>query len=161
MAKTQQNKIHSENQRLKKTLKVFDWAVIIVLTFVGFFIVGKYLIPEKEEPFSRRIPDKGAIKVELFGGCGKGQDVLKIAELLREMGVDVVDIKQESGYLYPSSLIVDRVGNATVAESLAYLTGLPDDRIILQRYELMVDATIVVGLDYLTIIKKLKGKYKT
>ncbi|HHS50051.1 MAG TPA: LytR family transcriptional regulator [candidate division Zixibacteria bacterium] len=138
-------------------MRFIDWAIIIVVLVAGFFIVAKYLMPPKHEPSPRVLPDKGAIKVELFGGCGRRTEVLKIADMLREIGIDVVDIKQESGFLYPASLIVDRTGAPLVADSLARLVGLPPDRVVIQRYNLMFDATIVVGLDYLVIIEKLKG----
>ena len=155
MAKTRKTKKKNGASGSKALLRFADWAIIIVVGLAGLFIAGKYILPKKEPPHQRRVPDKGAIEVELFGGCGRGSEVMRIAGQLRKMGIDVVNIKKESGYLYPSSLIVDRRGNNIIADSLAKLVGLPRDRIVLQRYDLMVDATIVVGLDYPTIVKKL------
>ena len=142
----------------KRHLKILDWTIIVFIVLAGGYIMWQYSVPAKELPPQHRVPDKGAIKIELFGGCGRGSEVMRIAGYLREIGVDVVDIKQESGYIYPSSLIVDRCGNSIIADSLAGLIGIPKNRVVLQRYDLMVDATIVVGLDYPTIVNKLSRK---
>ncbi len=156
MAKTRTAK--SDLPLSKRILKVVDWTVIVVLAIVGVYIAIQYFNPNKPEPTAKILPDKGAIKIELFGGCGRGSEVQQIGAKLREIGIDVVDLKQETGFLYPSSIIVDRVGNVQVAESLAGLFGLPRDRIVLQKYDLMVDATVVIGLDYPEILTKLKEK---
>ena len=144
--KSRSRKADSENKR--GITRILDYFVIAVLGLAAIFITVGYFLPPEEQPPAREIPDGRSIKVQLFGGCGRGSEVMRLADRLREIGIDVVDIHKESGNLYPYSLVVDRRGNSAVAESLAHLLGLPEDRVVVQRYNLMVDATIVVGLDY-------------
>ena len=141
----------------QKIVPIIDWAVIAVVLIVAVFIIVGYLQPVVKKPVTPRIIDGRAFKVQLFGGCRRPDEVMKIAEQLRKIGIDVVEIKNESGFTYPKSLIVDRVGNKAVADSLAHLLGLPESRVIVQKYNLMLDATIVIGLDYPRIIQQLNG----
>jgi len=140
---------------MQKANAFLDWSIIAVLAAVAIVIIVGYLQPVVEKQTEPRLIDGRAIKVQLFGGCRRPGDVMQIAESLRKLGIDVVEIENESGFTYPSSLVVDRLGNPSIADSLCSLLGLPEDRIVLQKYSLMLDATIVIGLDYPKILEKL------
>jgi len=141
-----------------KVAGIFDWCIIAVVGLVAIVVIIGYFVPAKEPPLERKLPGAGDIKVQLFGGCGRSSVVTHIVDLLRKTGIDVVDIEEESGFIYPSCLVIDRRGNPALADSLAKVLALPNDRIVQQRYDLVVDATIVIGLDYPRIIKKLEPK---
>ncbi len=156
MAATRESRKEKQNPNESKLTGLFDWTVIILFGLIAIFIVVGYILPTKIEPPKPILPDGKSIKVELFGGCGRGSEVIRIASLIRRLGIDVSEIKKESGYLYPKSLVVDRKGNPALTDSLVNLLGLPKDRVVIQRYDLIVDATVVIGLDYPLILKKLQ-----
>ena len=135
--------------------KIWDWFVLIFFGLGLLFIFSGYLLKAKNPTRSFDVPGKKSIKIQLFGGCGKQGEIKPIAERLRELGVDVVDITSETGNIYPVSLIIDRRGNRLVADSIASILGLSRKNIVLQRYDLIVDATVVIGLDYPHIKQKL------
>ena len=146
------------SQKGSLLIGLFDWAVIVFFGLAAVIVTIGYLLPVKTEPPKSILPDGKSIKVELFGGCSRGNEVVYIAVLMRKLGIDVAEIEKESGYIYPKSLLVDRRGNPALADSLVKLLGLPKDRIVVQRYNLVVDATVVIGLDYPQIIKKLQSQ---
>jgi len=158
MAKTSKKKDKTSSFKNLIT-RLFDWFVICTLGLIAVFILVGYLLPVKEKEVEARVPDRNSILVELFDGCGRKDVVQDIRIHLIEKGIDVPQVSR-TGYTYPVSLVVDRIGakaNPGVADSLSRILGVSEDQVVLQRIEgLQVDATIVIGLDYPKIIEKLK-----
>jgi len=122
----------------RKLALIGDWIIIALFFIIVLFIAVGYLQPVVEKPGVPPIIDGRAIKVQLFGGCRRPDEVMEIAELLRKLGIDVMEIQSTSGFTYPNSLIVDRTGNPSVADSLAKLLGLPNERVVIQKYNSFV-----------------------
>ncbi len=157
MSVSRKEKDKSSSSIGRKLALIGDWIIIVLFFLIALFIIVGYLQPVVEKEGITPIIDGRAIKVQLFGGCRRPDEVMEIAELLRKIGIDVMEIQSTSGFTYPNSLIVDRTGNSAVADSLAKILGLSKDRVVVQKYNLMLDATIVIGLDYPSIKKKLNG----
>lgn len=157
MSASRKEKDKKEPSFSRKLAPILDWAIIIIFVLTALFIIVGYLQPVVHRERDTKVIDGRAFKVQVFGGCGRPDAVMEIAEQFRKNGIDVLEIETESGFTYPYSLIVDRVGNKAVADSLASLLGLSENRVVLQKYNLMLDATIVVGLDYPIILKHLNG----
>lgn len=135
--------------------KVFDWFVVIVLGAGLIFIFSGYLFKAKEPPKAPQIPDDRSIAIQILNGCGRPKEIMPIVQGIRELGINVADFSHEAGNIYPSSLVIDRRGNKLVADSIATIFGLSRKNIVIQRYDLNVDATVVIGLDYPHIKQKL------
>lgn len=157
MSAPRKEKDRQESTLGRKIIAIADWAIIIVVLLIAVFIIVGYLQPVVEKPSARKIPDGRSFKVQLIGGCRRPDEVKNIAEKLRKAGIDVIEIQSAGSFTYPSSLVIDRTGNNAVADSIARLLGLSSDKVVIQKYNLMLDATIVIGLDYPTITKKLSG----
>jgi len=143
------------NREEKPATRIIDWIIIIPIGLVALFVFIGYMLPPKTPEPEPILPDAGAIRIQLFGGCSRRVKVLEIGDLLREHGVDVTETVN-SNSIYPYSLVVDRIGNRSIADSLKKILGLPDDRVILQRRNMIVDATVVIGLDYPSMIDSLR-----
>ena len=158
MAKPRESKENSSRPAGNVFGKLLELIAIAMLIVIVIVIAIGYFLKPKQRSDDAILPDKGAITIQLFGGCGRGNEVMKIADNLRELGVDVVEQGKDIGSIYPETIIIDRRGNKGKADSLARIFGLGKDRIILQIFDLSVDATVVIGLDYPKIAKKLQGK---
>lgn len=75
----------------------------------------------------------------------------RMREYLREQGFDVLDVGNARTREVPQTVVLDRVGNRTLALRVARALGLPDDRVREElSTSLMLDVTVLIGADYAT-----------
>ena len=95
------------------------------------------------------------ITLEVYNGLRQGSITLNILEILRRDGrIDVRTIEKSPTNMYPRTIILDRKGNRQKMEYLAEMLGLPKERILIQKSNQRLDATLVVGIDYTLITEK-------
>ena len=120
---------------------------LAVLVLAGSMVMG--MRGEGEEPASAaaaRLPDR-RIRVEVLNAAGIPRLAQRGTDLLRDRGFDVVYYGNAHGFAPESSLVLDRVGDAAAAASVAEAIGIrhvrsePDT-------SLYLEATVVLGRDW-------------
>jgi calcineurin-like phosphoesterase len=77
----------------------------------------------------------------------------KVMEFLRSRGFDVVEMGNFSSQDIKTSMVIDRTGNTKNAKLVAQSLGIQEKYIIEQvNRNYFLDATVVVGRDYLELI---------
>ncbi len=121
-------------------------ALLLALGFV-FYTGYRYFSIKEVANIPEQPPER--ITLEVFNGLRDGNATLKVQESLRRDGrVDVVTIEKGSSSIYPRTVILDRKGDREKMLYLAYMLGLPEDRILIQKSNQRLDATLVVGVDW-------------
>ncbi len=131
--------------------------VLVLVLALGFVLFTGYrYFKLKNEVNAPKKPEE-RITLEVFNGLRDGNVTLKVQEMLRKDGrVDVRTIEKTPSYMYPRTLILDRQGDPEKMKYLAWMLGLPEDRILYQRSNQRLDATLVVGVDYTIMTEKFK-----
>ncbi|MBD3322260.1 MAG: hypothetical protein GF350_14265 [Chitinivibrionales bacterium] len=95
-----------------------------------------------------KIPHIG--RIEILNGCGIDGAAWRTAELLREHGFDVKNdgIGNAGTFNYPSTLVVSRTHDMTIARQVGEVLALESDKILLMRNESdRFDVTVYLGAD--------------
>jgi hypothetical protein len=128
-------------------------AFLVCGAFIASFVLGLGRgVPAAESPASGAAAAETTApavlgRVEVLNASGRPGLARAATDRLRGGGFDVVFFGNASGFDGDSTLIIDRVGNETVARAAARYLGLGIIRT--QRdTTLFVDATIVVGRDW-------------
>lgn len=91
------------------------------------------------------IPSVG--RVQLLNGCGAVGAANKVADFLRAKGFDVKQIGNAPTANYPSTLVVSRTKDMSVARQVAAALGT--DKVVLMRAgDETYDVTVFIGPDY-------------
>lgn len=93
--------------------------------------------------------------VEVLNGSGTVGLARELADMLRTMSIQVPWYANASGTDYEQTMLVDWKGNASLALSLAQLLNIDPARIIVyDKPDNLLDATILVGRDWIDLRKK-------
>lgn len=144
--------------KVSKGWLIFDWFVIvIVIVLFGIGAIAMVIKPQKSQSAGfDKIPEAGkSIVLQVVNGSGKGHAEISITDAIRRIGIDVRDVGK-SEFVYPLTLLLCRSGNMATAESLASLLGLSRDRLLLQKSDIHVDATLILGTDFKETLPKLQ-----
>lgn len=151
-----QRKVDKEKEdKLGRGWTIFDWVVVIV--FLLIIIVGglsALVPPEDSEKEQKNIPVSGDAIVQVFNGSGDISAANIVKESLTMHGVDVQDVVKNANAIYPYTILIDRKGDEFKIDSLISITGIPNERVILQRNYQMFDATLVLGRDWKMALSK-------
>jgi hypothetical protein len=91
----------------------------------------------------------GPIQVDVLNGCGSPGAGTAFTSYLRARGFDVVEIRNYKSFDVAESLVIDRTGNKTNAERVAYALGIDRDHVIQQINEdYFVDVSVIIGRDH-------------
>jgi hypothetical protein len=97
------------------------------------------------------------VKVEVLNGFGVKGMARDAAAYLKENGIDVARVDNAGSFNYENTLIVDWKGNIEKVLVLAQLLKIdPKHIIVYDRPSKPLDATLVLGKDWVTVIEKLK-----
>jgi len=142
------------------TLLAAIFCLLIALAVI-IFMYRKNMIEQKNKNEYELPTDSDKLKIEVFNGCRDMRVTLEVVELLRKSGkVDVIDITKNPSYIYPYSVLLDRKGNKELMKNLGKYLGLSENRLILQRSNQFLDATLVVGIDSENLLLTLKERLK-
>lgn len=86
------------------------------------------------------------IRVEVLNGSGVNRAGQGAAERLRELGFDVVDIRNADRHDYEETLVLDRVGVPEYAEAVARKLGV-DTPVEQRNGDLLLEVTVILGRD--------------
>lgn len=89
-------------------------------------------------------------KIDVYNGSGIEGIGISMAQKLRKIGIDVLDIKKFSS-ISEESFLIDRVGNKKKMKILANEIGIDTTKIISQiSKDYIWEASVVIGKDLLT-----------
>ena len=146
------------NQGQKKYNRWFDVPVGLTVILFSFLWVLGYLVPfSQPEAKNAEYPEIESITAEVLNGCGVSGIATEFAQILRANGIDAYNPANASSFGFPKTLLLDRKGQKTVADSVANILNLPENCILIQRNDDMMDITLIIGKDYQQYLQKLKG----
>lgn len=161
-----------EQNREGKQNNVLRWAlnsiIIILLPLIGF---AAYLYfspkavptqpvvatrpPVEGQPAGTTPPQKPVktVQIDVLNGCGAKGAGIKMTNLLRSSGFDVVEMKNYKTFHVPQTLVVDRMGDLRAARQVASALGVNEKNIIQQlNPDYYVDVSVIIGKDYQTFL---------
>lgn len=104
-------------------------------------------------PKTKITPVARRTQVEVLNGCGVDGIASQTTQYLRKNNIDVVDVSNYQNFEVKKTLILDRTGNPEKAREVARLLGIPLEQIKLEKNtSLQLDATIILGSDYKTLL---------
>jgi hypothetical protein len=114
---------------------------VVAVVLVGFVL--------REPVFGSRapkLPNGKPVRVEVLNGSGVPRAGIALAELLRDRGFDVVDIRNADRSDYERTVVLDRVGEPGWARAVAERVGAGEP--VRQRNEeLLLEVTVILGRD--------------
>jgi len=130
--------------------------VVIILAAVLIYAFSQRVSAPRPDP--ERLENPGnllgeIIQVEVMNGTNVSGLANQITDHLQRMGFDVVETGNHSAQTVEKTVIMDRIGNMDAAEQVALALGLAPERISEElKPEYFIDATIIVGADYKTLL---------
>lgn len=88
----------------------------------------------------------------MLNGCGETKAASMIASFLRSKNFDVKEIGNADSWNYPFTIVVSRTPEQTVAKKICKVLNI-DKCITLRTHEKNYNVSVIVGADYLGLIK--------
>jgi hypothetical protein len=124
--------------------------LIVLVGYLSYAFIFRSAVKPDEEHVSLNATK--IIQMDVLNGCGVNGIGAKFTGYLRQNGFDVVEMKNYKTSNVPHTLVIDRVGNLSVAKRVAFSLGIPEKNIIQQlNPDYFVDVSVVIGEDYQTL----------
>lgn len=141
------------NNKIGNIALIIGLALCVVLMLSSF--ITRIVTPPVESELDANTQPTNeveqAIQVNVLNACGKNGLAKEVQNFLMERGYDVVSIGNYDEKL-ENSMIVDRLGDISSANKVAYALGVNDSAITCSIDSAMfVRATVIVGKDYLDL----------
>ena len=149
--------------------KIANYTFIIALGILVVLMASSFIMRAFNPPVSSELADdiqktneiESAIQVNVFNACGKDGLAKQVKDYLVQRGFDVVEIAN-----YPetidNSIVIDRIGDTSTNNKVAYAMGIEKDCITIDIDESQfVRSTIVIGKDYFTLKPFINGSNNT
>jgi hypothetical protein len=131
-------------------LNILIGALAVVVAMLGYALISRHVLHPPVEP--NRSNGKGVIQMDVLNGCGAAGAASTITGYLRSRGYDVVEVRNYKTFDVPESLVIDRTGTRSEAESVAAALGVKAENIVVQiSPDYFVDVSLVIGKDYHTL----------
>lgn len=133
-------------------LRVLNAVIILLAVVVGFLsysLIRRHVIAPPVETTGSGTSEGGVIQINVLNGCGVDGAASRCTTFLRDRGYDVVEIRNYKTFDVDESLVIDRTGNLTTAEKVAYALGIRKTNVIQElNPDYYVDVSVVVGRDF-------------
>lgn len=128
----------------KTSGKVVLYLLILLVTVFLVSMIIMYTREDPEEIFKKN----ASIRVEVLNGCGVDRLALKVANILRKRGFNVMKIGNASHASFDESVIIERLdGNMTNANYVAKRLGCKNIGKDIDP-ALYIEITLILGKDY-------------
>lgn len=128
--------------------------IILSLTIIIVLVIALASLARIFKPIVVKQVNVEGLKVEVLNGCGKPKVARLVTYLLRQKGIDVVKIGNADSFNIPHTMVIDRAGNFENSKTIAKSIGV--NYVVKAKDEFaVVDATIIIGLDYEKIFPNL------
>jgi hypothetical protein len=135
--------------------KVVIYILIIVL---AAFLVSLALMLTREDP--EAVYKKNSnIRVEVLNGCGVNRLAVKVTNILRRKGFNVVKIGNTENQTFTETVVIERSDeNMDNAEYLAKQIGCKNIGSDIDP-ALYIEVTVIVGIDYREIFRDVEKEF--
>jgi LytR cell envelope-related transcriptional attenuator len=124
----------------------------LVVAYLAYALIARNIISPPVVTERPGAPAGQTIQIDVLNGCGIENAAQSVTSFLRSRGYDVVEMRNYKTFDIQESLVVDRIGNKTAAEQVAYALGIRKDNIVQQlNQDYYVDVSVVVGKDFATL----------
>jgi hypothetical protein len=120
--------------------------VIVVAVYFGYpYLIGKNEPPKETQ---QQQPPR-IIQLDVLNGCGAKGVGSRFTDFLRANGFDVVEMKNYKSFLVNQTLVVDRIGDLSLARRVAAALGVSEKNVIQQiNPDYFVDVSVIIGKDF-------------
>jgi hypothetical protein len=132
------------------TILLVFCSIIIIAILIGVKRASLSKPDLKDSSISSSIPHIG--RVEVLNGCGEPKAASMIADYLRSKNFDVKDIGNADSWNYPSTIVVSRTRESTIAQKVCKVLNT-DKFIFLRTNENNYNVSVIVGADFQELIK--------
>ncbi len=134
------------------------WLLILLVGLVALMILSGLFRFVFSRPVSAEIPEgKGRtaaeriIQINILNGAGENKIARKAMDYFRARGFDVVEVNNFTSVVN-RSYIIDRVGDTTSSQEVAFALGIPDSLIVSDiDSSLYLRCSVVLGKNYRTL----------
>ena len=136
-------------QQNKKPIQYTAIVLLLVLNF-GLIISLLFSAIPNNSQFSGKKKDEIKVKgvIEVLNGSGKRGYNEKIADFLRQKGMDVVHMNNYHLSNIAETIIIQRNDNSLPAYYIAGLLSIDSTRVVnIQNKDYLLDATVILGRD--------------
>jgi hypothetical protein len=148
-----------EEKREKKQPSIISRIVIyVIVAILGAFLISilyRHLREDPEEVYRKN----SNLRVEVLNGCGVNRLALKVTNLLRKQGFNVVTIGNTEEPTFEETVVLERSDeNMVNARYFAHRIGC---RNIGKDIDpaLYVEITVIIGKDYEKIFKEIDEEF--
>ena len=129
------------------------WSIIlaILLLLVGLLAYAYFIQQNNRgnDALHSFSPTGKPVQIDVLNGCGVLGVASKFTTFLRHQGFDVVEMRNYKSFDIQETLVIDRVGNLTLARNVATALGVSPRNVIQEiNSDYFVDVSIVIGKDY-------------
>ena len=132
--------------------------IYILIIILGLFLISMVIVFSRTDP--QEIYKKNAnLRVEVLNGCGVNRLALKVTNILRKKGFNVVKIDDTKHQDFDETVVLERaLENMNNAKYFAKQIGCKNvDKDIDEA--LYIDITVIIGKDYKKIFADVEKEF--
>ena len=129
-------------------LNILIGLLIVVVGYLAYSLLNRHVLQPPVDAGKAGVAAGEIIQVDVLNGSGLQGAANSCTSYLRARGFDVVEMRNYKTSDVDESLVIDRVGNVTNAEKVAYALGIKKKNIVQQlNHDYYVDVSVVIGKD--------------
>ncbi|MBM2841770.1 MAG: hypothetical protein HW412_2298 [Bacteroidetes bacterium] len=130
-------------------LNVLIGLLVVVVGYLTYSLLDRHVLQPPVDPGKADVASGEIIQVDVLNGSGVNGAASTCTSYLRARGFDVVEMRNYKTPDVIESLVIDRVGNMSNAQKVAYALGIKKKNIVQQlNHDYYVDVSIVIGKDF-------------
>ena len=144
--------IHSTTRRKEPRVVALNVLIVVLAVVVGYLtysLLNRNILQPPVDAGKAGVAAGEIIQIDVLNGSGVQGAANNCTAYLRARGFDVVEMRNYKTSDVDESLVIDRVGNTTNAEKVAYALGVSKKNIVQQlNHDYYVDVSVVIGKDF-------------
>lgn len=140
---------------MKRPGRILMIALAALILLFSLSIAYKLTREDPDEIFRRN----NDLRIEVLNGCGVERLAMRVTDILREQGFNVVSVGSTRRDSFPESVVIDRVSETM--EKGRYVARRIGCQNVGKDIDpaLYVDVTLIVGRDYLKLFPDVEKKF--
>jgi len=140
---------------MKRPSRILVISLAALILLFSLSIAYKLTREDPDEIFRRN----SDLRIEVLNGCGVERLAVRVTDVLREQGFNVVSVGSTRRDSFPESVVIDRVSDTM--EKARYMARRIGCRNVGKDIDpaLYVDVTLIVGRDYLKLFPDVEKKF--
>jgi hypothetical protein len=130
-------------------LNIVIGLLVVVVGYLTYSLLNRNVLQPPVDSGKSGVAPGEIIQIDVLNGSGLQGAANNCTSYLRARGFDVVEMRNYRTSDVDESLVIDRVGNTTNAEKVAYALGIKKKNIVQQlNHDYYVDVSVVIGKDF-------------